>query len=134
MKFFIDELQINCKSSIELLKLTEFNYFHGRMGAGKSTIARLIDFCLGGRLAYTPALQAEFKSASIYLRVEGVAVILTRAANQNSVRAQWTKESDLFDIIVPAREPPGGHPTSSTRGRVKLLHPDAVNRRRSAPS
>ena len=29
---------------------------------------------------------------------------------------------------------PGGHPTSSTRGRVKLLHPDAVNRRRSAPS
>ncbi len=31
-------------------------------------------------------------------------------------------------------ERPGGHPTSSTRGRVKLLHPDAVNRRRSAPS
>ncbi len=31
-------------------------------------------------------------------------------------------------------EAPGGRPTSSTRGRVKLLHPDAVNRRRSAPS
>jgi hypothetical protein len=29
---------------------------------------------------------------------------------------------------------PGGHPTSSTCGRVKLLHPDAVNRRRSALS
>ena len=29
---------------------------------------------------------------------------------------------------------PGGHPTSSTRGRVKIPHPDAVNRRRSAPS
>jgi diguanylate cyclase (GGDEF)-like protein len=29
---------------------------------------------------------------------------------------------------------PGGRPTSSTSGRVKLLHPNAVNRRRSAPS
>jgi iron complex outermembrane recepter protein len=34
----------------------------------------------------------------------------------------------------PCGTVPGGHPTSSTRGRVKLLHPDAVNRRRSAPS
>jgi hypothetical protein len=43
-------------------------------------------------------------------------------------------------ILVPTRlyaegaASPGGHPTSSTCGRVKLLHPDAVNRRRSAPS
>ena len=46
-----------------------------------------------------------------------------------------------FDLESPGvtdceefKADPGGHPNSSTRGRVKLLHPDAVNRRRSAPS
>jgi hypothetical protein len=29
---------------------------------------------------------------------------------------------------------PGGHPNSPTYGQVKIPHPDAVNRRRSAPS
>jgi hypothetical protein len=41
---------------------------------------------------------------------------------------------DGFVTLGPRIGFPGGHPTSSTCGRVKLLHPDAVNRRRSAPS
>ncbi len=32
------------------------------------------------------------------------------------------------------RRNPGGHPKSPTRGRVKIPHLDAVNRRWSAPS
>jgi ACR3 family arsenite transporter len=39
---------------------------------------------------------------------------------------------DVVRIAIPLF--PGGHPKGTRPGRVKLLHPDAVNRRRSAPS
>jgi hypothetical protein len=107
MRMFLHELVISCKHSQEVLPLSRFNYFHGRMGAGKSTIARLIDFCLGGDLAYTPALQAQFVSATIFLDVETCALRLTRNSNESQIRAQWGIEPELFDILVPARRPDG---------------------------
>ena len=55
------------------------------------------------------------------------------------LRTQVTRRMPLTTLIVQrpecsARSSPGGDPTSSTCGRGKLLHLDAVNRRRSALS
>ena len=80
------------------------------MGAGKSTIARLIDFCLGGDLGeaeMTPALQVEFVSTSLSLTVEGSPLILERNAGANFVRAQWTLDKEQFEVIIPARTAEG---------------------------
>ena len=71
------------------------------MGAGKSTIARLIDFCLGGKLEYTPALQQEFVAASLELDIEGNDVFLNRRSEEKKIHAQWTENQQPFDVLVP---------------------------------
>src|SRR5512146_3240123 len=107
MKFFIRQLVLNCKAAQETLKLSGFNYYYGQMGAGKSTIARLIDFCLGGRLEYTPALQQEFVSATLDLVIEGKSLLLTRNSGENKVEAQWTDGDQPYQILIPARSAEG---------------------------
>lgn len=44
MKLEIAELQIACRSSHEAVAFGQFSYFYGQMGAGKSSIAKLIDY------------------------------------------------------------------------------------------
>ena len=50
MNFHIKELHLSFKKGKETVQFADFTYFYGPMGAGKSTIARLVDFCLGGIL------------------------------------------------------------------------------------
>jgi|GEM_PF-27755 len=106
---FVD-LVIAFKKENEQIEFKDFNYFYGQMGAGKSTIARLVDYCLGGELGkdeMTPALQSEFVSASLSLEVENHSLVLERNANSAQVRAQWSNADQQFEILVPARKPAG---------------------------
>src|ERR1035441_1048630 len=91
MRLFLRQLTLSCKSEQENLVFTGFDYYYGQMGAGKSTIARLIDFCLGGSLEYTPALQQEFVAATLEVEIEGKSLRLTRNSKENQIRAQWTE-------------------------------------------
>ena len=77
------------------------------MGAGKSSIARLIDYCLGGKLDYTPALQSEFVAATIKAIVGKTEVLIQRERGSNQVRAQWEDDDGLTDLLLPARRPEG---------------------------
>jgi hypothetical protein len=107
MRVFLRELMLHCKTEQEHLKFADFNYFHGQMGAGKSTIARLIDYCLGGDLAYTPALQSKFVAVTLALDVGLHAVTLTRNRDESSIRASWSQDTEVLDILVPARQANG---------------------------
>jgi len=53
MNIQLTDIVIAFKKAHEQIDFKDFNYFYGQMGAGKSTIARLIDFCLGGDLGNT---------------------------------------------------------------------------------
>lgn len=58
MKIHFHRLLLNCRQSIEEIELSaQVSFFHGKISAGKSSIVRLIDFCLGGGLERTPALR-----------------------------------------------------------------------------
>ena len=106
MKFRIDELHLTFKKEQETIRFNDFNYFYGQMGAGKSTIARLIDFCLGGSLPsreMTPALQTEFVSVGLNLTIEESELQLRRNAGSNQLRASWTHEDELVQVMIPAR-------------------------------
>jgi len=46
MNFRLLDMVLTFRKAHERIELADFNYFYGQMGAGKSTIARLIDFCL----------------------------------------------------------------------------------------
>jgi hypothetical protein len=103
MNLFIRQLVLNCKAAQETLRFTGFNYYYGQMGAGKSTIARLIDFCLGGKLEYTPALQQEFVAATMEVEIEGKTLLLSRNSKENQIRAQWNEEGQAHEVLLPTR-------------------------------
>lgn len=103
----LHKLIVSTKRSEEIIPLSDVSYFYGKMGAGKSSIARLIDYCLGGDLDLTPALQSEFVAATLYLNVNGTDLILERQSQSNQIRAQWGKKEEAFDVIVPARAAAG---------------------------
>lgn len=107
MKIRLSDLVLTCKNGKEVIKFADVNYFYGQMGAGKSTIARLIDYCLGGNLEKTPALQSEFTSASLSLLVDDCYLVLDRNANENRIRAHWSKAGQQFEILIPAKKPEG---------------------------
>lgn len=104
------DIVITFKKSHERIEFKDFNYFYGQMGAGKSTIARLVDFCLGGELGeeeMTPALQSEFVSASLSLAINGSPLILERNTKSSHLRAQWSIDEEQYDVIIPARAAAG---------------------------
>jgi len=46
----LKSLHLICKRAEEKIDFDQLSYFYGEIGAGKSTIARLIDYCMGGKL------------------------------------------------------------------------------------
>jgi len=106
MNIQLTDILIAFKEAHEQIDFKDFNYFYGQMGAGKSTIARLIDFCLGGDLGeteMTPALQTQFVSASLSLKIEKIPLVLERNANSNQVRARWSAAEQQFEVLIPVR-------------------------------
>lgn len=107
MKFVLKELIVGCKKGKEVIPFTEVSYFYGQMGAGKSTIARLIDFCLGGDLDLTPALQSEFVFTTLSLEVEGRGLVIRRDLNATNVTVTFIERSNEIVLSLPARKPAG---------------------------
>ena len=107
MNIRLKELNVFTKKSAEIVPFHNFNYFYGQMGAGKSSIARLIDYCFAGRLDFTPALQSEFVAAAIYLTINDIDLTLHRQRGSNQIRAQWGVDNLFYDVMIPAREAEG---------------------------
>jgi len=106
MNIRLTDIIIVFKEAHEQIDFKDFNYFYGQMGAGKSTIVRLIDFCLGadlGKTEMTTALQAEFVSASLSLKLAEFPLVLERNAHSNKIRARWSAVEQQFEVLIPAR-------------------------------
>lgn len=108
MKLYLDGLALGFKRRTEWVPFAhQVTYFYGKMGAGKSSIARLVDFCLGGDLDYTPALQSEFLAAKLHLRIGETPVTLERVRDSNLIRAAWNSTPEGMEALIPARRPDG---------------------------
>ncbi|MPM40647.1 hypothetical protein SDC9_87291 [bioreactor metagenome] len=104
MKILIEQLQVQTKKTKEIVDFSEsITYIYGPVGKGKSTVARLVDFCLGGHLENTPAIQQEFVSATLYVTLGLYKCTLERSATDtSSVRVTWYKsEENNGSIIAP---------------------------------
>ena len=92
MRVRIRKLAVTTRRTVEVLDFAStVTFIHGPVGTGKSTVARLVDFCLGGRVERTPAVQREFVAATLSLDLGVHRCELERAATDGrTVRASWS--------------------------------------------
>ena len=98
-------LTLQCKSSREIIDLSnQISFFHGKVSSGKSSIARLIDFCLGGHLEKTPAITQELLVATLELIISDNSVLIEREAGSNQMKVSWVDlQKNIVSVLVPVQ-------------------------------
>lgn len=105
MKIKLKALNVQFQRSLERLDLTsQITFFHGQISTGKSTVARLVDYCLGGQLHSTPALNQELVSVQLNLQVDQHDVLLEREGlKASNVRASWSNAAgERASVLAPS--------------------------------
>src|SRR5262245_33275317 len=101
MKLHFHSLKLTCRHSEELVSFARnVTFFHGTLSSGKSSIARLIGFCLGGDLEQTTALRRELISVQLSLAIEEYQVLLERNRDENQVRATWIDSKSITSTVL----------------------------------
>lgn len=101
MRIILHKLTLRAREGVFEIPFSEsITYFYGKMGAGKSTIPRLVDFCLGAGLEETPALQKEFVSANLELTIGNNLVKLDRQKGSHVILAAWRKMPDGEPVTI----------------------------------
>ncbi|MDO5979207.1 AAA family ATPase [Flavivirga spongiicola] len=103
MYFRFQSLIIQCRKERVLINLShQISFFHGKIGSGKSSLVRLIDFALGGKLEYTSAINQEFVSCTLSISIGENDVIIDRESKTNNVRVTWTdSDKEGFTLLAP---------------------------------
>lgn len=108
MKIRFQTLKLNCRKSEEIVDLAaDISFFHGCLSAGKSTIARLIDFCLGAPLETTTAIQQEMVSAQLTLTIGLKDVLIERNKSENFLQVSWTAPGEPPNSVLVAAKGDG---------------------------
>src|ERR1700710_1112264 len=97
-------LSLQCRQSKEVIDLSsQVIFFHGKVSSGKSSIARLINFCLGGNIERTIAIQKELTSVTLELGIGKYRVLFERSASHSTfINATCVdNENNSFTINVP---------------------------------
>lgn len=105
MKIRFETLKLICRKSEEVIDLSsQISFFHGQLSAGKSTIARLIDFCLGASLEATTAIQQEMVAVQLTLQIADNQVLIERNKGENFLQVSWSGSSDPpTSVLVASR-------------------------------
>lgn len=103
MRFRLNSLVLSLRHGVETIVLHDVSYFWGRMGSGKTSIARLVDYCLGGDIQLTPALQSEFVAATLDLSLARANLKIERPRDSDRVIAEWSFGDEGFLVSLPAR-------------------------------
>lgn len=107
MKIILKFLELHFRKTVETIEFESVNFFWGKIGAGKSSIARLVDYCLGADINLTPALQLEFVQAILSLEVEGRRLTIYRERESSNVVATWKDGDESLEVLIPARKASG---------------------------
>jgi AAA domain len=107
LEFYLTSLVLSFKKETVTIPFTGVSYFWGQMGAGKTSIARLIDYCLGGSIELSPALQSEFVSATLNLKLQKGDLQLERGRDTNLIVARWGSKDEAMQVAIPARDANG---------------------------
>jgi len=102
MKMRLNSLTLQCRKSREVINFSpQMTYFHGPISAGKSSIVRLVDFCLGGKLERTPAIEQELVSVQLSASIGDNEVLFEREAkDSNKVQVTWRDSKGLSGSVL----------------------------------
>lgn len=102
MRILLRRLLVRTRQTIETVEFTAVTFLHGPVGTGKSTVARLVDYCFGGELERTPAIQKEFIAAELVVELGAHNCIIERAATDTqSVRVTWQVKGGNESMNAP---------------------------------
>jgi hypothetical protein len=107
LNFRLNSLDLLLKRGEVSIPFEDVNYFWGEMGAGKTSIARLIDYCLGGDIELSPALQGEFVSAKLSLTLAKGDLTIERPRDSDRVICIWGEDESAMQASIPARSAEG---------------------------
>ncbi|MHA1410002.1 MAG: AAA family ATPase [Candidatus Odinarchaeia archaeon] len=102
MNIKLKTLTLHCNKSTEIINFNErLSYFHGRIGSGKSTILRLINYCFGEEFEKPPALQSEGISVQLECLIGEHETLLERNLSKNNeVRITWRKDQEIESLLI----------------------------------
>ena len=108
MNFRLQKLVIQFGRSREEIDLDHHvTIFHGKISSGKSTIAKLIDACLGGSLPQVPAIKQEFVSAELTATIGTNEVLFERNAGSRQVQVSWVDPAgESASLMAPIDNAP----------------------------
>jgi rubrerythrin len=104
MNIKFNTLTLQCRKSREIIEFSpKVSFFHGQISTGKSSIARLIHFCLGGKLERTPAITRELVSVELSCLIGDYEVLFEREAKStNQVQVSWkSSNSEMGSVLAP---------------------------------
>lgn len=104
MNIRLTHLVVRTRRTTEEIRFSEtVTFLYGPVGTGKSTVARLIDYCLGGELERTPAIQQEFIAVTLGAKLGDYECILERGAEDTqAVRVTWARgQHDVGSVNAP---------------------------------
>lgn len=119
MNIRINTLLLTTREARETLEFSPTaTFIYGPVGTGKSTVARLIDYCLGGTIERTPAIRREFVAAALSIDLGVHNCQLERGATDTgSVRVSWNDGQEGYESVnAPIRA-----------GDVPLIEGDVYN-------
>lgn len=106
MKIRINELLVRTRQTTERVDFSKgVSFIYGPIGKGKSTVARLVNYCLGGGIERTPAIRQEFVAAELRLNLGNYNCVIERSAEDTqSLRVSWSGEGgDIGSVNAPLR-------------------------------
>jgi len=101
MNILLTHLVVRTRQTTEEIRFSEtVTFLYGPVGTGKSTVARLVDYCFGGELERTPAIQQEFVSVVLGAKLGEYECTFERGAEDTqAVRVTWTRGEDDFGSV-----------------------------------
>lgn len=105
MKFHLNQLNVQFRRSLQRIDLSShIVFFHGQISTGKSSIARLIDYCLGAGLHSTPALNQELVGVQLNLQIGDFDVLLERGGTRApATSVTWKNQAgEGASLLAPA--------------------------------
>ena len=117
--FTLSSLTLAFKRDTEIITLAGASYFYGQMGAGKTSIARLIDYCLGGDIALSPALQSEFEIPNV-MQVPGLVKIVVNMGVGEAARDSKLIEGAIKDLTAITGQKPSVTKARKSIAQFKL--------------